>query len=55
MARKLDVRLCMKFILLAISKCRAKETAKHNATKNVVLGGVKVEMVDVKRYCCRCR
>ena len=43
----------MKFIMLAISKCRAKEAdgvVKHNATKNVVVGCVKIDMVTSKVF-----
>ena len=45
------VTLCMKCIILTASKCSTKEAdvvVKDNATKNVVLGCVKIEMVDVK-------
>jgi hypothetical protein len=45
------VRLCMNFIIFALSKCRAvgKYHPKENTTRNVVLGCVSIEMVDTKR------
>ena len=45
------VTLCMKCIILTASKCSTKEAdvvVKDNATKNVILGCVKIEMVGVK-------
>ena len=45
------VTLCMKCIILTASKCSTKEAdvvVKDNATKNVILGCVEIEMVGVK-------
>ena len=44
------VRLCVKFIMLAVSKCHVVEKNNHeeSTTKNVVLGCVSIEMVGVQ-------
>ena len=47
------VRLCKNIIVLTVSKCRAKEVdgvVKHIATKNVVVGCVKIDMVTSKVF-----